>query len=379
MPKPPALDCRREPDQPRSAPKADLAPASRPRSWWGKKSWWWLLLSASILLTLAVPLLLGGLAPFKKLRGLEWWVALLLALLALTSWWFNAWRTRFLMASLGRRVSWRQALATTIAAEFAGVTTPGAVGMAPTYTLLFHNLGLSLGEAVGLVGIIVVTDLTYFGTIMPVAAIFAVFEGTARQYTLTLMGIIMGVVLGSALVLLALVRNYRRVYRWVSRNMARFSWLARRRYRLARGVVHLIRSWRALSRMSAWQLLGLYLITLGFWLPRYLVLVAVIYLLAHGGVPFSYLVLVQGVLNLGGQIFLLPGGGGAVDAGYAAFLGSYLPRESLAFTLLVWRTYNFYWFLLVGGPIFLLRTGKAAHDLLAGKDRRRGLTDRSRR
>ncbi len=56
-----------------------------------------------------------------------------------------------------------------------------------------------------------------------------------------------------------------------------------------------------------------------------------------------------------------------VDAGYAAFLSPYLAREPLAFTLLVWRTYNFYWFLLVGGPIFLYKTGEAAHNLLIRK------------
>jgi len=70
-------------------------------------------------------------------------------------------------------------------------------------------------------------------------------------------------------------------------------------------------------------------------------------------VPLSYLFLVQGALNLGSQILLMPGGGGTVDAGYAAFLSPYLDRETLAFTLLVWRTYTFYWFLIVGGPIFL--------------------------
>jgi len=41
--------------------------------------------------------------------------------------------------------------------------------------------------------------------------------------------------------------------------------------------------------------------------------------------------------------------------------------EALAFTLLVWRTYTFYWYLIIGGPIFLYETGGAAHRLLRGK------------
>ncbi len=98
------------------------------------------------------PVGIGGLAPFRNLHRLSWRVAVLLALLALASGAFNAWRTRFLLISLDHRASWRQALLTTIAAEFAGVTTPGAVGMPATYTFLCHNLGLTLGEAVGMVG-----------------------------------------------------------------------------------------------------------------------------------------------------------------------------------------------------------------------------------
>ena len=57
--------------------------------------------------------------------------------------------------------------------------------------------------------------------------------------------------------------------------------------------------------------------------------------------------------------------GGTVDAGHAAFLSPYLDRETLAFSLLVWRTYTFYWFLIVGGPIFLFKMGQVAHDLIS--------------
>jgi uncharacterized membrane protein YbhN (UPF0104 family) len=58
--------------------------------------------------------------------------------------------------------------------------------------------------------------------------------------------------------------------------------------------------------MSWQQLAKLYLITLGFWVPRYLVLVVVVY---RASIPFFYLMLVQGALSMAGQIFLMPGGG----------------------------------------------------------------------
>jgi uncharacterized protein (TIRG00374 family) len=329
-----------------------------------KKSWVWLLM-ASVLLSLAVPFILGGFSQFSLLHKLPWWAAIFLALLALVSWGFNALRTRMLMGALGAAISFRKAVLTSIAAEFAGVATPAAVGMPATYTFLFHNLGVTVGEAVGLVSIIMLTDVTYFGSIM-ILAMAGEFFGGAAQFSLDMVAPVLVVVAGGALVIVLLITNFRRIYHFVSRQMAKVSWLARRRYRLARGTVHFLRAVRTLKTMSWLQLASLYFITMGFWLPRYLVLIVVISLVgAH--ISFAYLLLVQGVLNLGGQMFMIPAGGGVVDTAYAAFLSPYLAAAPLAFTLLVWRTYTFYWYLIIGGPIFLYETGQAAQNILRKK------------
>ena len=328
-----------------------------------KKSWVWLLV-ASVCLTLVIPFIVGGLGQFKLLDRLAWWSIFLFTALVLMSWAFNAWRTQLLMQASGRRVNFWEAAWVTISAEFAGVTTPGSVGMLPTYTFLFHNLGVGVPEAVGLVGLIVVTDIAFFGTLMPLAAIFQIFEVGAKHDTLKLVTVIMTVVVGGALVFWLLGRHYRKVCIFVGHQMGKVAWLAKYRYRLARATVQFVRSLRLVELMSWPRRLALYFITVGFWLPRYLVLVLAIDLISQR-VPLAYLFLVQGVLNLGGQLFILPAGGGTVDAGYAALLSPYLGRESLAFTLLTWRTFTFYWYLIVGGPIFLFKTGKAAHQILS--------------
>jgi uncharacterized protein (TIRG00374 family) len=331
-----------------------------------KKSWFWLL-AASISLSLAVPLALGGLGQFKLLDRFSWWAALLFALLMVVSWLFNSWRIRMLIRISGRRVSWREAVLTTASAEFAGVTTPGGVGMPATYIFLFHGLGVGVPEAVGLEGLIVVTDLAFYVTVMPLAALILLFEAGAKPNVLHLVAVVMLVVVGAVAVLWNLGRYYHRICICLGRQMGKVSRLARYRYRLARAAVQFVRSLRLLQKMSWPQYLTLSLITLGFWLPRYLLLFLIIHLMGQA-VSLSYLFLVQGALNLGSQIFLMPGGGGTVDAGYAAFLSPYLDRETLAFTLLVWRTYTFYWFLIIGGPIFSFKTGQVAHDLISRRD-----------
>ncbi len=331
-----------------------------------KKSWLWLL-AASILLSLAVPLALGGFSQFALLHRLPWWAALVLALLVFISWGFNALRTQILMAALGQSVSFKTAVLTVMSAEFAGVATPGGVGMPATYTLLFHNLGITVGEAFGLVGAIVVTDLVFFALLMAMAVIGEIFTSAGAQLNLKLVLLTLVILVGGTALLTALAVNFRRVCHYVSQQMAKVPWLARRRYRLARGTVHFLWALRTLRQMSWLRRTALLGVTFGFWLPRYMVLVVVLYLVG-AQVPLSYLLLAQGLLNMGGQVLGLPGGGGTEDAAYAALMSPYLSAQPLAFSLLVWRTYNFYWFLILGAPIFLYQTGDAARKLLRRKE-----------
>jgi uncharacterized protein (TIRG00374 family) len=255
----------------------------------------------------------------------------------------------------------------TAAAEFAGVATPGSIGMAGTYTYLFKQQRVSLGAAMGMLAVVVVTDLLFYGTLMPCAALALLFAGSSQSNTADLVTVVLGVVAGGGLILYALIHYYRRLYHFLSRRLSRVSWAAKRRYRLARATVEFAHAFRLIGRMSWRQRLALYCCTVGYWLPRYGILLVLITIMAQG-VPLAYLLLVQGVLNLGGQMFILPGGGGGVDAGYAAFLSPYLDRQTLAFTLLVWRTFTFYWYLVIGGLIFTFKTGKAAHRLLTRTD-----------
>ena len=107
---------------------------------------WLLLLLASLGLSLAVPLALGGLSQFRLLHRLSVGVILLLILLKLISWAFNALRIQILGGFHGKGGGFGEAALTTISAEFAGVTTPGGVGMAATYAFLFNSPRAQPGE-----------------------------------------------------------------------------------------------------------------------------------------------------------------------------------------------------------------------------------------
>jgi len=332
----------------------------------GLKNHWPVLLALSLLLSLMVPLLIGGLKQFTLLKHLPWWIALVFAQMIFFSWLANANRLRLISKDVGQRLGIIEGVAMTAAAEFAGVATPGSIGMAATYTYFFKEKGLRLGTALGMMAVIVVTDLLFYISMMPCAAVAMIFESHHRSGATTLLAVVLGVAAGGTLIFYALIRYYRRIYFFLSRRLAGFPWLARQRYQLARMIVEFIQAFRLIGRMSWGQRLGLYFSAVGYWLPRYGILLVLIPLLGQT-VSFAYLFLIQGLLNLGGQMIVLPGGGGGVEAGYVGFMRPYLNWQTLSFSLLVWRTFTFYWSLGVGGLFFLFKTGKAAQRLLLRK------------
>lgn len=328
------------------------------------KKKWLLLLLFSLALSVTLPLIIGGLSQFRLLHRLTIGAILLLVFLKIVSWVFNALRAQFLMAFMGVEVGFREAALITASADFAGATTPGGVGMAATYTFLFSRLGLSLGKAAGVMGIIMMTDLVLYATLMPAAALLQVFQGGWSYHNLELVSLSMAMVMGGASLFWTLVRHLRWVSGFIGRQLVRVPWLARRRWRLGRAAVDFLRAVRFMRQMSWSQRLALYLITLNFWLPRFLILLLVIGMV-HESVPAAYLLLIQAVLHLFGQASFVPGGVGIEEGGYAAFMSPFMGVEAIAFTLFVWRTFTFYWYLVVGGPIFVYTTGKAAWNLLS--------------
>ena len=322
------------------------------------------LLFFSICLTLAVPAVISGFGSFGQLLRLSWPSAFGLLGTILVSWGFNAFRVRHLLATLDKEVGFRQALVIAVSAEFAGHATPASSGMPVAFAFLLKDLGLTAGRAVGLSGIMMALDFVFFIAVMMPSAIVMLAQHPMRKAGF-LLGLAATVAAGGLVFLWLVVRHYRRLFHFISRQMVRFRWTARRRYRFARSVVEMVRALRRLRRMPKWGQAKLVAYTVGYWMPRYLVLLIAVWLVAPQ-VPVSYIFLIQSLFNIGIEALLLPGGGGGVDALFFGLLSPYLSPADTTFALIVWRAYTFYWYLLIGGPIFFLRTRKDALALLRG-------------
>lgn len=331
---------------------------------------WGFLIAVSLALSLAVPLLYGGLGSLHQLRRLHLPELALLLAMVLLGWTFNAARVRLLARHLGHPLARRRALATVVSAEFAWAASPAGAGGPATYLFLLARHGLAPGRGAALVAVDQFTDLVFFATAMPIAlTLYALHSGISHP--LRLFALVAVLVLGGGAALAWLVRHYRPLVLGLGRLLRRVPRLRRARFRLARWLVQFKQGVRLLLAMGKGRLFLLYLFCVGHWMMRYGVLPVLLWLLGES-VPWGYLFAIQALLGFVAHAAFLPGGGGGVEAAFGALLSPYLAPATSAFVLLVWRFCTFYWYLLAGGPVFALNTGAMAGRLVAMGARREG-------
>lgn len=81
---------------------------------------------------------------------------------------------------------------------------------------------------------------------------------------------------------------------------------------------------------------------------RIAILPAIVYSLGETHVPVAPLVLWPVALMWGSALAPLPGGGGAIEVAFRASLGHAIPARIFGATLVWWRFYTFYLFILLG-------------------------------
>jgi uncharacterized protein (TIRG00374 family) len=322
-----------------------------------------LLLALSLVLSITVPLVQGGLDGMAAILRIPFWGVLLALGMVLASWRLNAARLRLLAGSLNIHIEPAQAMGMVIATEFAGSATPVGTGAAPTMIFLLRRQGLDAGSGAAVIAVDVIADLVFFSTAIPLALTVYLIGGRVSD-ALVIAAMLLGLLVSGLFLLWCVTRYHRTVVLWIGRRLHYLPRLARFRYALARKIVSLRRAMAVLLRLPRRRLLRLYLYTAGHWMFRYGILPVLLWLLGES-VPWSYLFLVQAALLFGAHAIFLPGGGGGVELGFAALLGPYLGPDISAVTLLAWRFCIFYWYLIAGAPVFAVQTGRAARELLA--------------
>ena len=314
---------------------------------------WWLLLGALMGAAL-IPLLLGGSGLFERLRRFPGDLLLLMLGMILLGWYLNAVRLRLLLG--GRTLGQRSAFGIVVATEFAICATPGGAGGPLTLMALLMRRGVAPARGTATYAVEQLSDLLFFACALGGVLLYALSHAL-NAYVASLLGL-SAALLVAILVLLALLgRFHRQLLRHSGRLLGRLDVPAAGRRRWARRLLGFRNALVDCLRLPRRVLLAVFGLTIVHWLLRY----SVLYLTLQGlgsEVAWAWTFIVQVLALSAGQLSLLPGGAGSAELASAALLAPLVGKSATAAAILIWRFVTYYFYLIVGAPVFLHLAGR---------------------
>ncbi|MBD1550922.1 lysylphosphatidylglycerol synthase transmembrane domain-containing protein [Pseudomonas typographi] len=315
-----------------------------------------LWLGLAIVAALAIPLVLGGGEMFGRLRGfpLSWLLGMFAMILL--CWVINSTRTRLLLGDQAGNVGPLRCLGLVMATEFAYCATPGGSGAPLTFMALLRRHGVHPARSGAVFAMDQLNDLLFF--------LFALIGVLCYALLHHLNEHMRGLLVSSAVLIVAalagcygLARYHRRLLSLSGKLLARLRVRHATRWRWARRTLHFSAQLAETLRQPKRRLLLVFGLTCVHWSLRYTVLY--ITLLGLGAeLEWAWSFLVQMLALCAGQFSLLPGGAGATELTSAALLAPMVGKSTAAAAILIWRIVTYYFYLVAGGPLFLMLVGK---------------------
>ncbi|MEC6743801.1 MULTISPECIES: lysylphosphatidylglycerol synthase transmembrane domain-containing protein [Pseudomonas] len=313
-------------------------------------------LTLALLLALLVPTLLGGSDLLPRLQRFP--LALLMGLFGMIvlCWCINALRLRLLLGTQGAALGRVRSLGVIMATEFAICSTPGGSGGPLALVALLARHRVRPAQSSAVFAMDQLNDLVFFLCAMFGIVIYMLFHRFSAS--------MQGMLLASALMMfagllagLAILRWRRGLMRAMGRLLRRLKVRDATCRRWARKVLHFFRAFAATWRLPKRVLALVFGLTCLHWALRY----SVLYLVLRGlGTDLQWVssFLVQMLALSAGQFSLLPGGAGAAELTSATLLTPMVGKSTAAAAILIWRVVTYYFYLVVGGPVFVCLLGK---------------------
>ena len=267
-------------------------------------------------------------------------------------------RFSLLARGMGLSLGVWPATAATVSGEAAGAVTPSRAGAHPAKVAVMVREGLKVRHAAALLVGEALLEAT-------VSGVFAVpFWFLAPEIPLAWVGALgyagMSVLAVMAAVAVALLPTARAPRVWTRLGRREGAW-----QKLRRGSRGFLARSRKLAALPLGMLAALLAVTAVHLLARLAVLPALTPLPAEPGAT-APLIAWPFLLMYFGSLVPVPGGGGAVEAGFAASLAQSVPRDVLGEALIWWRFYTFYLPALAGAVVLIWMGGRAATKGNAG-------------
>lgn len=206
------------------------------------------------------------------------------------------------------------------------------------------------------------TDLLFFACALVGVLIYAVTH-SLNAYIASLLGFSAALLIGLMVVLALLGRFHRQVVLLNGWLVSRLGVKGSRKRSWARKVLSFRNALLDCFRLPRAILLGVFLLTTLHWLLRY----SVLYLTLQGlgsQLAWAWTFIVQLLALTAGQLSLLPGGAGSAELASAALLTPLVGKSTAAAAILIWRFVTYYFYLIVGAPLFLHLAGRPLFDRL---------------
>ncbi len=314
------------------------------------------LLFIALLVAVMIPALLGGNETWYRLQSFPLHWLLIMFAMILLCWVLNSMRLRLLLGEERGKVSRRKSLAVVMAAEFAYCATPGGGGGPLTIMALLARQGVRPARGSAVFAMDQLSDLLFFLCALIGILIYALFQHLSQrmEWLLTVSAVSM---FSGLLVCVLVARYHRLLIRLSGRLLARLNVKAATRMRWARKLLHFLAAFTDTLKLPSRTLITVFALTCVHWILRY----SVLYLALRGlgaDVQWAWSFLIQMLSLSAGQFSLLPGGAGAAELTSAALLTPMVGKSTAAAAILIWRAVTYYFYLLVGGPVFLLMLGR---------------------
>ncbi|WP_166364271.1 lysylphosphatidylglycerol synthase transmembrane domain-containing protein [Pseudomonas akapageensis] len=324
----------------------------------------WLL--AGLLAALLIPLLLGGREMLVRLQAFPLPMLLLLFSMIGGCWVINAARLRLLLGDQVSCIGRLKSFAVVMATEFAICASPGGSGGPLTLMTLLARNGIRPARSSAVFAMDQLSDLVFFFCALVGILLYALFQNLNPdlEWMLVVSALL---VLGGLSLCMALARFHRRILRINGRLLCRLNVKPATRLRWARKLLHFLQAFTDTCKLPWRSLAGVFLLTCLHWGLRY----SVLYLTLRGlgvDLQWAWTFLIQMLSLSAGQLSLLPGGAGAAELTSAALLAPMVGKTTAAAAILIWRSVTYYFYLIAGGPVFVLMVGRPLlHKLMSLK------------
>jgi uncharacterized protein (TIRG00374 family) len=243
-----------------------------------------------------------------------------------------------------------------MAAEFAYCATPGGSGGPLTIMALLARNGVRPARGSAVFAMDQLSDLLFFLCALSGILIYALFQHLSErlEWLLIVSAVSM---FGGLLSCVVVARYHRLLIRLSGRLLVRLNVKGSTRLRWARKLLHFLAAFTDTLKLPVMTLIKVFALTCVHWLLRY----SVLYLALRGlgaDLQWAWCFLIQMLSLSAGQFSLLPGGAGAAELTSAALLAPMVGKSTAAAAILIWRTVTYYFYLVVGGPVFLLMLGR---------------------